>query len=652
MYAEIVPLRKTGTREVFTYKIPSSFQKKAKKGVFVEIPFGKKTTKGIILNTTFKKPSLKTKEIKNIFPFPPLFSWQIKLANWIAEYYSASLGKTLNLFAPPFLKKLSPIKKSSKTLKFPKINLTLSQKKALLKITQTNQTLFPPSGFLLETPFYEEKWKIYLALAQKASKNEEQILLIFPEKSHLKKAEKIFKKNGLPFASFYGEIKTQEKLAIFLKANSKKIFIVLGLKSALFLPFSNLKIIVIDEEQNPSYKEEREPRLEIEKVALRLAEILNIKIVFQTTAPSLFSFWKIKRGEFSFARVFRKKSYKIPFIKIFDLQKEKKSKNLIKEGVKKEIKKALGEKKRIILYLERKGFSSLVCDNCSYVFRCPSCQRALLLIQKGEKYLLFCPLCYLKNPAPTFCPKCKGHKLSEIGAGIEKLSKEIKENFPNTSWVQIDSNTIKTKKDLLQKEKEIKKKNPQIIATTRLIFSFSQIKKADVFVFVLPEINFNLPDFRIEEKVFCTIKEAIFHFVKRKGGKVLIQTYFSRHPLFKSLIKLSDNSFYQFQLEQRKKLLLPPFSKILKLSYSGVSFEKAQQEVEKVILQIKNLALRKKIPIIISGPSLGFSGKIKGRHIFNIILKVSPDFSFKPLLPILEKLSSSWKKDINPQKLL
>lgn len=587
---------------------------KIEKGALVLVSLRKKKVKALVLNqedvlskkieikkSEFKlKPILKIKNREAV-----LNNYQLKLAEWLSEYYWASLGKTFSLFL-----RQSPKKKEKENPQVKKIK------------PKNSELIIAPLGY-----FPEKKIK-------KNLKENKEILFLVPEKTK----EKYWK----------------EKLRYLNSEN-----LIIGTRSKLFSPFSNLGLIILTEEGNKNYKSQMEPKYNTKKTAEKLAEIWGAKLIIISPFPSVETYYlhrhtyalpnlwqevNISRSHSFFEKADERTS---SACQIIDMRKLKPWKP-ISDNLFKEIKNTIKKNKKTLLFINRKGSATtLLCQDCGWVQKCKNCDLPLTYYLENKKIKMICHYCTNEYEVPRLCKNCQSWNLKTLGVGIQKIEKELKKLFDKEKIFRLDSKIAKTQKEQSKIIENFLNSNPSILLTTSLFLKFPLFEKFSLVGVVSLDSLLCQPDFKIEEEVARKIDSLLF----LAKEKFILQTFFPESKAI-SWIKKDKEFFYKKSLEERKKFNYPPFSDIIKLSIFDKKRDKIIKEGFKLKEKIKASAEKHKIKDFqIIGPSSAFIEKIKGKYHCKLVFKLKT--SNKQLKTIfLSKVPPSWKVDIDPEKII
>jgi len=668
---DVTPLTRIPlSREQFFYYL---FDKKISPGTLVNISLGMRKIQGIVLKSKDDFPRLgnyRLKKIENIVEENFLSPNQIKLAKFISDYYFSPLGIVFKSFVPARAKERIRINQTTNNKQQLKkeIKLTLDQEIALKKISTINANGgIADTKHLLFGKSSSGKTEVIIQTAKKITleKNNAQALILVPELTHIpslfERISPYFPENEI--AVLHSKISKGNFFSTWQKIKSGKAKIILGTRQAIFAPFTNLKMIAIDEEQDISYKQwDMNPRYDTRKVAEKLAEIHGATIVFSSATPRIETFWRTKNGELTFLEI---SDFETPPVdcEIIDMRKEKwtdfagKKKpnySFLSIKLQQEISYALKNNLQIILFVNHQGMSKFsVCTKCKTTLKCPKCNRSLILEKNSEYRCLHCS--YSSGAFPT-CKKCSNLEFRNIGIGTGSVEREVRKKFPSANISLID--TPSSRKSGFQEEllEKFSKKEIDILVGTQMITKNWDISNVGLVGIIDADSLFDIPDFTTDEQGFQNIMQAIGR-TGRVGAKfkskAIIQTYSPDLPIIKFAAEKNFESFYEKQIQQRQDLSYPPFAKIIKLTCQSQFPKKLEKETKNAYDSISGIIKNLNENIKIIGPVDPLVSNIRGKQKKQIILK-SKEFENiipKELKKAIQKLPPEWIIDIDPIQL-
>lgn len=609
-FAQVILPQKVGeNKDTLTYRVPENMTPKI--GQIVEVPLRNRKIKGVIYELSETEPPYKTKEIFGLTENAPhLQEWQVELMKWISDYYFAPLFRSLKIFLPvPFVKKkkINELAEGENpAYEFtPKNTLTEDQNSVLEKFEKTTKTIS-----LLHGITGSGKTEIYLHIADKCLREGKQVAMLVPEISltpqTVKHFSKHFKQN---IAVIHSHLTAKEKEKQWQRIHKGEARIVIGSRSALFAPFTNLGIIIMDEEHDGSYKQDQSPRYNTLQVAEKMAELLKIKILTGSATPTLESYTKALNGDYELlelqnragtntdATTGESETIHLPKTYIVDLRQELKKKNysIFSELLQKKMREKLATKEQTILFLNRRGAASaVICRECGYVSKCAECEiphtyHSKLTVEETTFHTerLICHHCGKIERVPHICPKCKSVYIKYIGLGTQRVEDELTKNLPEARLLRADRDTISGKDAFHKIYEAILNHQADILIGTQMIAFGLHLPNVNLVGIVLADLGLTIPNFRASEKTFQMITQVAGRAGRENGlGEVVIQTYLPDNYAIRSAAAHDYKGFYDQEIEIRKSLNYPPFSRLIKITISDtnnkICLEKAKSLCEKL----------------------------------------------------------------------
>ncbi len=506
--------------------------------------------------------------------------------------------------------------------------------------------------YLLHGVTASGKTEIYLNLLEYALILNKQVIIIVPEiyitNQFIDVMRKRFSKmlNPHEFAIFHSKIAKKEKLINWFKILSGEIKIVLGARSAIFSPLVKYGLIIVDEEHDSSYKQESDFLYNARDIAVMLANKNNSVAVLGSATPSLESYYNAKEAKkYEYISIKERVSGKfLPNIKIVDLKNEFKSNGssngsginnninfsdeMLSDFSKKEILTNIEQKRQVLLFLNRRGFSTfIICKTCGHQFICKNCAVSMVY-HKGknnEKSFLKCHYCNYTEEVPKLCPECLSDNIEPYGVGIQKLEDKVNELFGNTSKIaRIDSDIGRNKKTGAEIFNKMNAGEIDILIGTQIVAKGHDFPNVGLVIVISADSLLNMPDFRSAEKTFQMLTQVS----GRAGrgdmpGNVIFQTFNSSNYVIQYASKHDIEGFFEKELSLRREYLYPPYSKIIALRLIDKDFDKLQERAFflKTIIT-KTIAINsefKKISVL--GPSPCPISKLNNYYRFQIIIK-------------------------------
>jgi primosomal protein N' (replication factor Y) (superfamily II helicase) len=548
-----------------------------------------------------------------------------------------------------------------------KANIVLNedQEKALKKIksSQKPTLLFGVTG--------SGKTEIYKKLAQEVSPDG-QVLLLLPEialtPQLIAEFQSIFKG---AVAIWHSKLAEGEKIQEWARVQSGEAKILIGARSAVFVPLRKPELVILDEEHEWTFKNEFAPRFHTIDVAQKIEQKMCSRLVLGSATPRLESFQKCEVGEWNRVDLPRRVGdVLMPEMRFVDLVSEGKRGNYgpLSGALEEELKDILKQKKQAVFFLNKRGFSgSTMCKSCGHKFECPNCSHNMKMHRKRNDELrmtndemrakFVCHVCGHLELFPKKCPECQTEDFAFKGWGTQMVEDILKEKFPELRVFRADADSITGKKDFETLMNKFHNYEADVLLGTQMIAKGLDFERVQLVGVILADVGLNLPDFRSEERVFQILTQVSGRAGRREQrGKIVIQTFNPEEKIF-DFVKTHDaESFLHWQKEMRKKALMPPFSAIAKLTISDVrkevSFKKAKEVQEILRLALEKLELAQDDSRLRSchfAPA--FFPRTHGKYHFHVFLKAP---NKKELVSFLKQqtLPDGVKIDIDPSSLL
>ncbi len=655
-FAEIVIPQKVGSNETLTYQLPEKSEIQI--GNIVTIPLRNRQVRGVILEIHTKKPSYPTKSIcSKVENAPHLAPYQIELLKFISDYYFCPLYKAIKLFLPPGIinkKKINlPEKQYFKDEIEKPFKLTDEQQAALENVAKSDK-----QTILLHGITGSGKTEIYRRLTEKILHKGQQTLILVPEISLTPQTVHNFEcKFGKNIAIIHSRLTPKQKADQWLHIYQNHTPIIIGSRSAIFAPFQNLGLIIIDEEHEDSYKQEQAPRYNTVTVAQKICSLLDIKLILGTATPSVESYFKASQGEYELIEIRNRVNHQtasLPDIEIVDLREEIKKKNfsIFSDRLHFSIKENLGKLEQTILFMNRRGAASaILCRDCGHLEKCPHCNIAFTFHNKihVENSILpaqrmICHHCGLIKRLPETCPNCDSLKIKYIGIGTQKIEDQTRQDFPNATILRADRDTTKGREQFNQIYQQFKNKQADILIGTQMIGKGLHLPAVTLVGVVIADTTLTIPDYRSSEKTFQLLTQVAGRAGREKPGRVIIQTYLPDHYVITATLNNDYLGFFNRELKIRQELRLPPFSRLIKLTISDKDQEKVYFRAQS--LQQKLQAEAGEELQINSYPAL--IPRLKQQYRWQILISGSTPHSFLKNFVCQNKLEDDIRIDVDP----
>lgn len=706
---EIEKLDKT-----FTYLIPSNLNIQI--GIRVLVPFGRQKLEGFVVAIKDEIPSeYKLKEIIEVIDDSPILNNELlKLGKYLSKKTLCTLTSAYQTMLPSALKAKVNTKINKKTVLYIKkikeytpvtekeeiiLNL-LSNKDISLKeansissyvvnklidkgiiekyekevyrleeeigkqdkekklteeqkmvISKINLNSFKP--YLLHGVTGSGKTEVYMQLIKKVINKNKQALVLVPEISLTPQLVETFKKRfGNDIAILHSHLSKGEKYDEWRRIVRKEVNIVIGARSAVFAPLTNVGIIIIDEEHSNTYKQENNPRYNAIDIGLYRAKFYNCPIVLGSATPSIESYTRAKTNIYELLEMKNRVNNNLPKVTLVDMKEEiRKKNNIFSQLLKDKINEKLNNNEQVIILLNRRGYTTITtCNNCGFTHKCPNCDIPLTYHLKSKK--MVCHYCNYETNKLFKCPNCGSTDIKERGMGTEKLEEEITKEFSKAKVVRMDVDTTRTKQAHKKIITDFENEKYNILIGTQMIAKGLDFPKVTLVGVINGDATLNIPDFRSGERTFQLLNQV----AGRAGrssllGEVIIQGFNTDHY---SLICAKNHdylSFYNEEMKIRKILKYPPFYNLCLIKIQGINATKCEEESNKIITYLKNNLKDE----IILGPTTAMIPKVNNIYHYQIIIKYKDTKKIYQYLKFINDKYANNKItvgiDFNPNKI-
>lgn len=467
------------------------------------------------------------------------------------------------------------------------------------------------------------KTHLYIHQIEQAISQGKNTLLLLPEIALTKQIiSRLEKKYGSTIGYYHQKLTDFERVEVWRKIRNNEIKILIGTRAALFLPFVHLDLIIVDEEHDTAYKpREATPYFNAKDAAQILAQYYNARVILGSATPSLETYYAAQKGKLTYVPlVERFGGVALPTFSIVNLKEEQQNKTLqglfSPQLIEKIHQNKANEKQAIILH-NRRGYANVIeCESCGYVQYCTNCD--VVMTYHKTAHEMKCHYCGQTAAKPIQCPKCQSQQLNTKGIGVEQMYEEVKKQFPEAEVERMDVDTMRKKFAYEKLYEKIENHETDIIVGTQMVAKGLDFGDIDLVAIPKADALLYVQDFRAEERAYQLITQVAGRAGRTSGaGRVLIQTYQPMHPVF-SLIKEENTAqIYHYLLQERKKFLYPPFTKLILIEIKHAKEGKADRAS-----QFLGSILRKYLPeICVLGPEKAPIARLKNKYQFQILLK-------------------------------
>ncbi|OJX13991.1 MAG: hypothetical protein BGO77_01335 [Caedibacter sp. 37-49] len=621
--------------QVYDYVVPEGMSVDV--GDIVLVPFGSRRLYGVIWRISdFAETSKPLKQVYDKFDLPTIPGVNLEFIEWVANYTLTPLGAMLKLMlsVPQVFKAL---KRQSKKLN--KI-LTPYPDFAPIHFSSAQELAYHDLKFRLDQGYSVSvldgvtgsgKTEVYLELVADVLRCQKQALVLLPEISlSPQMIERFTKRFGAQPSLWHSLLTPAQRRETWKQIIKGEAKVIIGARSALFLPYSNLGLIVVDEEHEQTYKQDEGTIYQGRDMAVVRASLNHIPIVLASATPSLETHYNCRQGryhEVSLENRFGGAS--LPEIEIIDL-KEYKSKEWISAPLFDEITKTTSAGEQVLLFLNRRGYAPLtLCSACGTKVECPFC--TAWLVDHRIQGRLVCHYCGHAVAKLKECPSCHANdSFVACGPGVERLAEEVASRFSHLKYCIISSDLIANVQELDQVLSKVKNNEVSIIIGTQMIAKGHHFRNLTLVGVIDADLGLQGGDLRGSERTYQLLQQVGGRAGReQKPGKVWLQTYYPDHPVMQALITGERAQFIEQELLMRKYSSMPPFSRLAALVLSGMDEEKVKQEALRLLSVVP-----KDTDIEILGPAPSPIYMIRGKYRWRILVKAPRHYNLQKFLKL------------------
>jgi len=664
--------------QYFEYIAPSDFPlSQLKKGLRVLVPFAKQKKIGFLMGVSDFSvwPKSQLKQAIAILDETPLLPDSIQqLLVWTSRYYHCPIGEVFANAMPNAFrieKDAKKIKNAFKKLaeeinkkdKVPpsrdslnlseKIRLNAHQQQAIERIINS---LGQFQAFLLNGVTGSGKTEVYLEVIQAALDRDRQALVLVPEIGLTPQMLARFQSRfSVPLVLFHSKLTNKQRLENWLLSKSGKASIIIGTRSALFTPLLRPGVIIIDEEHDSSFKQQKGLRYHARDLALVRGRLENIPVVLGSATASLESIFNASQKRYQIVHLPNRAGSAIqPRFRFIDLRHQKLDQGFSSELIK-AMEKHLQNQGQVLLFLNRRGFSPVtLCHDCGWTADCQRCEQKMIFHKKPAH--LQCHYCGYRRPLDPCCPVCQGRQLLTLGQGTQRLELILEKYFPGVGIVRVDRDNTQRKGSLDKLLKNIHQGDSQILIGTQMLAKGHHFPNVTLVGILEADSGLFSADFRALERTGQLLTQVAGRSGRAdKPGEVLIQTHHPEHPLLKHLLALGYLSFSEILLQERQVALLPPYSYLALIHAEALS---SDYPIE-FLNEVKNHAELVGKEISLLGPVRSLLPRRAGYYRCQLLLQAKKRHVLQGLLEKIIKpislLASSrrvrWSLDVDPIEL-
>ncbi len=636
----------------FSYGIPND-SRALGPGTWVRVPFGRSTVIGFVVDES--KPlselpsSVDPAKLKSILESgdeeDKIPADIFALCTWASRYYAQPLGELLAAACPPASLGLRSTNREAKELSrgtVPQREIRLNEEQlaardgldALRGEIRPAGGTFAPRVALLHGVTGSGKTEVYIELAKRVLAEGKGVLLLVPEIALTSQLhERLESGVGETVARWHSAMPDAKRRDQGAALRRGEIRVVVGARSAVFAPIRELGLILVDEEHDPTYKQEDRVHYHARDLSIVRAKNADALVVLGSATPSLETRERVREGKYaSFELTARYSTGGMPAIEVIDLADEP-----LVEGIQapiavktlEVIRETLARGEQAMIYLNRRGFAAFLrCHDCGEVSECPNCSISLTVHKRSKE--LRCHVCGHAEGIPDFCPKCQATELDPIGAGTESLEEEIPKLLPEAKILRLDRDAVTSASRLEKTLNAFRNGEAQILLGTQMLAKGHDFPKVTLVVVVLADALFRYPDFRAPERALQILSQVSGRAGRAElPGRVLIQTYQPDAPVIAVLLgERSETDFLADELDLRRALAYPPFGRMARLRIESTERNEAVARCEAVAkaLRATQIAIESEEPglrLEFLGPSEAFLERAKGIYRWDLLIKSS-----------------------------
>jgi primosomal protein N' (replication factor Y) len=622
-------------RQLFTYRVPDPLDAAALPGAPVEVPFRGRAARGVLVERIDGTPLENVRDIAKVLGAPVLSAHVLALARWVADYYLAPPGEVIAAALPGGQEGFARSRarrqaaapgSEDRVLRMPipeRLTLTTAQRDA----AATLEAAVEKSGFqtfLLHGVTASGKTEVYLRAARAAREAGGQALVLVPEVALATQVLDVFAKRfGGRVAPLHSYLPVGTRRKNWELARRGALDVVVGARSSVFAPLPKLKLIVVDEEHEPAYKQSEQLRYHGRDVAVRRAQMLGIPVVLGSATPSLESLANAARGKYRrLSLPERVDKRPAPGVHVVDLRHDGGT-GVLSAPLRAALGERLARGEQSLLWLNRRGHSHHIqCRGCGHTPECPRCDISLTL--HVEPKCLRCHYCDHHEAVPATCSKCGAGLLRYAGAGTQRAERELAAVFPNARVLRLDLDVARERAGPGAVLAKFRRGEGDILLGTQMIAKGLDFPRVTLVGVLDADVALHLPDFRAAERTFQLLVQVAGRSGRGKlRGEVLVQTCTPEHPAVAAVaatnLEQGERAFRKRELDERRDAGYPPFTRLVTLLVDGP--DEAQVEQAATALAERARALAGERDITVLGPAPQALSRLRGRYRWHVLLK-------------------------------
>lgn len=505
------------------------------------------------------------------------------------------------------------------------------------------------------------KTEVYIQAIQRVVESGRQAIVLVPEISLTPQTRQRFRARFDQVAVLHSHLTPAQRAWHWHEIAAGRVQVIIGARSAIFAPAPRLGLIVLDEEHDGSFKQDKAPRYHARDVALWRARRHNIPLVLGSATPALESWHRARTGEFHLLPLPRRVlDLPLPDVATIDLRvdfSKRKSRGAISQKLHQEIRKAVADGGQVILLLNRRGFATRIqCPECGHVEYCPDCSIPMTHHRDGQKAV--CHYCDHQIPEPDRCSECGNAAIRFSGIGTQKLEQEVRARFPDIPCMRMDTDTMRRPGSHELALDKFRSGEVKILLGTQMIAKGLDFPNVTLVGVVNADTALHFPDFRAAERTFGLVTQVAGRSGRGpKGGRVLVQTFSPDHPAIVAATRHDYAGFAEVELPDRQAFGYPPFGRLTRLVVRSPSQQLVQQMADRLAEQLETSAAELGIAVTVIGPAPAPVEKLRGQYRFHILCRTDLDADIQSVVRhvsarVEDVKDVQWIVDIDPLDML
>jgi primosomal protein N' (replication factor Y) (superfamily II helicase) len=503
-------------------------------------------------------------------------------------------------------------------------------------------------GFLLHGVTASGKTEVYLRAAMAALARGDGVIVLVPEIILTAQVvARFIARFGDRVALLHSALSAGERFDEWRRILDGVADVVVGSRSALFAPLERVGLVVVDEEQEPSYKQESDPRYHAVDAALELGRITGAAVVLGSATPRVITYEAARKGELTPLELpERVGELPLPPTTVIDLRLELRTGNrgTLSQALREALQRTVAAGEKVILYLNRRGFATVVlCRDCGYVAKCPACEIPYAYHVDGA---LVCHRCGRREPrAPERCPACNSPRIKQLGVGTQRVEEEVRAAVPRANVIRLDRDAVRAKGAHAAAYERMRSGDAQVIVGTQMLAKGFDLPHVTLVGVVNADTILNLPDFTASERTFQLLTQVLGRSGRGSaGGRGIVQTYLPEHYAIRAAAAHDYVAFAEAELEGRRRFGYPPFGRLALLSTQAKKIETVEKRSRELSAWLREAAGD---DAEVLGPAPAFAAKRAGNYRAQIVLRGDPE-------RVLDRVtvSDEWTVDVDPVTLL